>query len=149
MINQFLITVRRVPQQLVSSGQFLVYAVRRFLGDGCPQSAAALTYMSLFAVVPMLTLMYSMFSLVPAFQELGGQVEEFIFSKFLPSRGQEITQYLSEFSNQARKLSVAGVAIILVTALLMLSNIEKTFNHIWATTGGRKGLAGFWSTGRS
>jgi len=143
MLNQLLINVRRVPQQLVSSGQFLAYAVRRFLADGCPQSAAALTYMSLFAVVPMLTLMYSMFSLVPAFQELGGQVEEFIFSKFLPSSGQEITQYLSEFSNQARKLSVAGVAIILVTALLMLSNIEKTFNHIWATTGGRKGLAGF------
>ncbi|MDB9706845.1 YihY/virulence factor BrkB family protein [Porticoccaceae bacterium] len=82
---------------------------------------------------------------MPAFQELGGQVEEFIFSKFLPSSGQEITQYLSEFSNQARKLSVAGVAIILVTALLILSNIEKTFNHIWATTAGRKGLAGFYS----
>ena len=143
MINQLSITVGKVPQQLVSSGQFLVYALRRFLGDGCPQSAAALTYMSLFAVVPMLTLMYSMFSLVPAFQELGGKVEEFIFSKFLPSSGQEITQYLSEFSNQARKLSVAGVAIILITALLMLSNIEKTFNHIWATTGGRKGLAGY------
>ena len=35
------------------------------------------------------------------------------------------------------------MAIIFLTALLMLSNIEKTFNHIWATTGGRKGLAGF------
>jgi membrane protein len=143
MVNQLSSTVGSVPRQLAISCQFLVYALRRFLGDGCPQSAAALTYMSLFAIVPMLTLMYSMFSLVPAFQELGGQVEEFIFSKFLPSSGQEITQYLSEFSNQARKLSVAGVAIILVTALLMLSNIEKTFNHIWATTGSRKGLAGF------
>ena len=143
MVKQLLSTVGSVPRQLAISCQFLVYALRRFLGDGCPQSAAALTYMSLFAIVPMLILMYSMFSLVPAFQELGGQVEEFIFSKFLPSSGQEITQYLSEFSNQARKLSVAGVAIILVTALLMLSNIEKTFNHIWATTGSRKGLAGF------
>ena len=143
MVNQLMSTVGSVSRQLASSGQFLVYALRRFLSDSCPQSAAALTYMSLFAIVPMLTLMYSMFSLVPAFQELGGQVEEFIFSKFLPSSGQEITQYLSEFSNQARKLSVAGVAIILVTALLMLSNIEKTFNHIWATTGSRKGLAGF------
>ena len=143
MVNQLMSTEGSVSRQLASSGQFLVYALRRFLSDGCPQSAAALTYMSLFAIVPMLTLMYSMFSLVPAFQELGGQVEEFIFSKFLPSSGQEITQYLSEFSNQARKLSVAGVAIILVTALLMLSNIEKTFNHIWATTGSRKGLAGF------
>ena len=143
MVNQLMSTEGSVSRQLASSGQFLVYALRRFLSDGCPQSAAAMTYMSLFAIVPMLTLLYSMFSLVPAFQELGGQVEEFIFSKFLPSSGQEITQYLSEFSNQARKLSVAGVAIILVTALLMLSNIEKTFNHIWATTGSRKGLAGF------
>ena len=143
MVNQLMSTEGSVSRQLASSGQFLVYALRRFLSDGCPQSAAALTYMSLFAIVPMLTLMYSMFSLVPAFQELGGQVEEFIFPKFLPSSGQENTQYLSEFSNQARKLSVAGVAIILVTALLMLSNIEKTFNHIWATTGSRKGLAGF------
>ncbi|MBT5104897.1 MAG: hypothetical protein HOM20_01780, partial [Porticoccaceae bacterium] len=109
MVNQLMSTVGSVSRQLASSGQFLVYALRRFLSDGCPQSAAALTYMSLFAIVPMLTLMYSMFSLVPAFQELGGQVEEFIFSKFLPSSGQEITQYLSEFSNQARKLSVAGV----------------------------------------
>ena len=143
MVNQLMSTEGSVSRQLASSGQFLVYALRRFLSDGCPQSAAAMTYMSLFAIVPMLTLLYSMFSLVPAFQELGGQVEEFIFSKFLPSSGQENTQYLSEFSNQARKLSVAGVAIILVTALLMLSNIEKTFNHIWATTGSRKGLAGF------
>ena len=143
MVNQLMSTVGSVSRQLASSGQFLVYALRRFLSDGCPQSAAALTYMSLFAIVPMLTLLYSMFSLVLAFQELGGQVEGFIPPKFLPSSGQENTQYLSEFSNQARKLSVAGVAIILVTALLMLSNIEKTFNHIWATTGSRKGLAGF------
>lgn len=143
MINELLTSLRRLPEQLVSCGHFLIYLARRFQGDGCPQSAAALTYMSLFAVVPMLTLMYSMFSLVPAFQELGGQVEAFIFSKFLPSSGQEITQYLSEFSTQARKLSIAGVLIILITAFLMLSNIEKTFNHIWATTGGRQGLAGF------
>lgn len=143
MTNQLLNKLRSLQQQAVRSAHFLGYLARRFQRDGCPQSAAALTYMSLFAVVPMLTLMYSMFSLVPAFQELGSQVQTFIFSKFLPSSGQEITRYLGEFSAQARKLSGAGVLIILITAFLMLSNIEKTFNHIWATTGGRKGLAGF------
>jgi len=143
MISQLVTTLRRLPQKIVSCIGFLAYAGKRFQRDGCPQSAAALTYMSLFAVVPMLTLMYSMFSLVPAFQELGSQVEGFIFSKFLPSSGQEITRYLADFSTQARKLSGAGVLIILLTAFLMLSNIEKSFNHIWATTGGRKGLSGF------
>lgn len=135
--------LKNIPDTLVRSGHFLRYLFQRFNRDGCRQSAAALTYMSLFAIVPMLTLMFSMFSLVPAFSEVGGQVEAFIFSKFLPSSGQEISQYLSEFSSQARKLSAAGVVILMVTSFLMLANIEKTFNHIWATTGSRKGLSGF------
>ena len=111
--------------------QFLSYLVQRFNRDGCRQSAAALTYMSLFAIVPMLTLMYSMFSLIPAFQEAGSQVEGWIFSKVLPSSGQEITAYLSDFSAQARKLSSVGAVILMLTSYLMLANIEKTFNHIW------------------
>jgi membrane protein len=135
--------LQKILDSIVRSGHFLRYLVERFNRDGCRQSAAALTYMSLFAIVPMLTLMYSMFSLVPAFNEVGSQVEAFVFSKFLPSSGQEISQYLAEFSSQARKLSSAGVVILMVTSFLMLGNIEKTFNHIWATTGSRRGLAGF------
>jgi membrane protein len=143
MIDRLQTGLQNISDGIVRSGYFLHYLLQRFNRDGCRQSAAALTYMSLFAIVPMLTLMYSMFSLVPAFNEVGSQVEAFIFSKFLPSSGQEVSQYLSEFSSQARKLSAAGVVILMVTSFLMLGNIEKTFNHIWATTGGRKGLAGF------
>lgn len=130
-------------KQAAIGWQFLTYLVFRFNRDGCRQSAAALTYMSLFAIVPMLTLMYSMFSLIPAFQDAGSQVEAWIFSKVLPSSGQEITGYLSEFSSQARKLSSVGAVILMVTSYLMLANIEKTFNHIWGTDGGRRGLSGF------
>ncbi len=128
---------------IANGWHFLTYLVLRFKRDGCRQSAAALTYMSLFAIVPMLTLMYSMFSLIPAFQEAGSQVEAWIFSKALPSSGQEISGYLSEFSSQARKLSSVGAVILMVTSYLMLANIEKTFNHIWGTDGGRRGLSGF------
>jgi membrane protein len=143
MTNGLQAGLQNISDHMVRGGHFLRYLGQRFNRDGCRQSAAALTYMSLFAIVPMLTLMYSMFSLVPAFNEVGSQVEAFIFSKFLPSSGQEISQYLTEFSSQARKLSAAGVVILMVTSFLMLANIEKTFNHIWATTGSRKGLAGF------
>jgi len=143
MTNRLQAGLQNISDGMVRGGDFLRYLLQRFNRDGCRQSAAALTYMSLFAIVPMLTLMYSMFSLVPAFNEVGSQVEAFVFSKFLPSSGQEISQYLAEFSSQARKLSSAGVVILMVTSFLMLGNIEKTFNHIWATTGSRRGLAGF------
>lgn len=136
-----------VKQRIISfatmAWSFLRHMGSRYSRDGCRESAAALTYMSLFAVVPLMTLMYSMFSLIPAFQGLGDQVQTLIFDNFLPQSGSEVQQYLQEFSNQARKLSLVGVIILVVTAYLMLANIEKTFNHIWGTLGGRKGLTGF------
>lgn len=125
------------------SAEFLRYVVGRYIEDGCRSSAAALTYMTLFAVVPVLTLMYSLLSIIPAFQGLGVQVEALLFDNFIPESGAEVRRYLTEFSTQARKLSMVGGIILVVTSYLMLRNIESTFNHIWGTAGSRKGLLGF------
>ena len=132
-----------IREKISMAGYFMRHMGRRFSADECQQNAAALTYMSLFAVVPLMTLMYSMFSLVPAFQGLGDQVQELIFSNFVPESGAEIEQYLTEFSSQARKLSAVGAIILVVTSYLMLSSIEKTFNNIWSTAGSRRGLSSF------
>ncbi len=125
------------------AGSFVVHLARRYRRDGCNESAAALTYMSLFAVVPLMTVTYAMFSLIPAFQGLGDQVQGLIFENLLPQSGAEVQRHLSQFSTQARKLSAFGGFILIVTSYLMLTNIEKTFNHIWGTAGGRKGLSSF------
>jgi len=116
---------------------------RRFREDDCPRSAAALTYMSLFAVVPLMTVVIAMLSAVPAFAGATGQLQDFVFSHFMPASGQEIQTYLLSFSTQARKLTGIGVAFLMVTALTMLTNIEKTFNAIWRTRGHRRGLSSF------
>ena len=133
-------TCRALPRL---SFDFLRYVMRRYADDGCRGSAAALTYMTLFAVVPVLTLIYSLLSIIPAFQGLGVQVEALLFENFIPESGAEVRRYVTEFSVQARKLSVVGGIILVVVSYLMLRNIEKTFNHIWGTVGSRKGLLGF------
>lgn len=135
--------LEKVKALLALAWQFLRHLSTRYIRDGCRESAAALTYMSLFAVVPLLTLMFSMFSMVPAFQELGEEVQDLIFSHFIPESGFEIQSYLLEFSSQARRLSIPGALILIVTAYLMLTNIEKTFNRIWDATGSRRGLPAF------
>ena len=122
---------------------FLVYLKDRYKRDGCQESAAALTYMTLFAVVPLMTMMYSMFAIIPAFQGFGDQVEQLIFENLVPASGVEVQAYLREFSTQARQLSAVGGFILIVTSYLMLSNIEKTFNRIWQAAGGRRGLSSF------
>ena len=129
-----------VPRLIV---QYFYLVARRFIGDGCQQSAMALTYVTLFAVVPVFTLMYSMFSLVPAFQDLGEDVQTLIFTNFVPSAGVEVQSYLEEFSSKARHLSLIGTAMLLVACYVMLQNIEKVFNRIWSTPGRRRGVVGF------
>ena len=120
-----------------------VYIQRHYLADGCSHSPAALTYMSLFALVPLLTVMYAILSAVPAFQEVGLQIQSIIFDNFVPSTGQEVETYLKDFSVQARKLTGVGVGFLGITAILMLKNIEKTFNSIWKTRDNRRGLSSF------
>lgn len=124
-------------------GLFLRFLLARFLADGCPQSAAALTYTSLFAVVPVMTVTFAMLSAVPAFQGLGEQIQAFVFSHFVPASGANIQAYLLDFSSQARQLTWLGVLLLAVTAWLMLASIERTFNGIWRGSRRRRGLASF------
>jgi membrane protein len=120
---------------------FVKYIIARYQEDGCQQSAAALTYMSLFAVVPLMTVTFTMFSLVPSFSSVGEQVQNLIFDNLLPSTGSNVKDYLTSFTDQARKLTFVGVAFLGGTAFLMLKNIEKTLNNIWHANGDRKGLS--------
>ena len=122
---------------------FCRYLLRRFGEDNCPKNAAALTYTTLFAVVPVMTVTYAMLAAIPAFNQVSGQIEGFIFDNFVPSTGAALRDYLSEFSQQARQLTGVGVALLMVTAFLMLVNIEKSFNAIWRIRQPRRGLSSF------
>jgi membrane protein len=126
-----------------SAVAFARHVWRRFNADQCTRTAAALTYLSLFAVVPLLTVVFAMMSMVPAFSQTGAEVQAFVFSHFLPSSGQEIQTYLLKFSEQARELTGIGIAFLIATAVLMLTRIEKEFNAIWRTRGNRTGLSSF------
>ncbi len=122
---------------------FLWQLWQSFQADRCLRTAAALTYMSLFAVVPLLTVLFAMLSAVPAFAQADSQIQQFIFSHFLPSSGQEIQAYLLQFSEQARKLTGIGIALLAATALTMLMKIEEEFNTIWRAHRNRSGLNSF------
>jgi membrane protein len=121
----------------------LRYVFLRFLADRCSENSAALTYMSLFALVPLLTVAYTMASAIPAFQGLEEQMQGFLFEHLIPESGSEIQQYLSDFSQQAKTLTGPGIAFLLVTAVLMLRNVEKAFNLIWRARENRSALSSF------
>jgi len=121
----------------------ITYLIGRFGADRCSQNAAALTYMSLFALVPLLTVLYTMASAIPAFQGAENQMQTLLFKHMVPQSSAEIEGYLEKFSQQAKNLTGPGVAFLLVTAVLMLRNIEKAFNLIWRARENRSPLSSF------
>lgn len=117
--------------------------LRHYQAKSCQKSAASLTYVTLFATVPMMTVTYSMFSIIPAFQALGDQLQTLLFQQFLPNSEQDLSGYLKEFSAQARQLTAFGLLFLLISAYLMLKNIEQNFNSIWGVARGRRGVGNF------
>ena len=130
-------------QWLANVVEFWGFLVRRFLDDKGLDSAASLTYTTLFAVVPTMTVTFSIISMVPAFHELGGELQNFIFRNFVPSTGATLLSYLTAFSEQARQLTWVGVIFLVVTALMMMLTIEKAFNTIWRVRQPRRGVSSF------
>jgi membrane protein len=121
----------------------LLYFADRFVSDRCTDTAAALTYMSLFALVPLLTVLYTMASVVPAFQGVEQNIQAMMFEHLVPETSAGLEEYLGEFSRQAKNLTGFGIAFLVATAIIMLRSIEQAFNRIWRTRGNRGPVSSF------
>lgn len=113
---------------------------QRFLKDDGPRNAAALTYTSLFAVVPMLMVVYSMLAALPIFQGVADELQAMLFNNLVPATGEVIQDYMGGFAKQARQMTLVGAIVLIVTAGMMIVSIEKAFNHIWRVEKPRRGL---------
>ena len=122
---------------------FIGYLGKQFLNNQGILNAAALTYTTLFAVVPLMTVSYAMLAAVPSFQGVGQELQGWVFDNFVPATGAVVQDYLTDFSSQARQLTAVGVALLAVTSIMMMKNIEGAFNRIWRVSEPRKGLSSF------
>jgi membrane protein len=121
----------------------LIAAIKRFNSLGHTTDAAALTYTTLFALVPLLTVTYSVLSMIPSLQENRSDIEQLMLGNLVPSSGDALMEYLRQFSQQAQQLTAVGIVLLALTAFMMLRSIENTFNQVWQLKQGRKGLSSF------
>lgn len=122
---------------------FVRYVLVSFFNHDCPKVASYLAFTSLFAVVPMMTVIYSILALIPELKGLEDKMQSFVFEHFVPSTGTQLEEYLGMFAEQAGNLTSVGVIMLFVTAVMMLRKIETTFNTIWHVSVSRKGVNGF------
>jgi membrane protein len=115
------------------AGEFLVAVARRFLEDRGAQAAGSLTYTTLLAIVPLLTVALALSTAFPVFDEAITTLQLFLFENFLPDAEglDRISEQILSFSEQAGRLTAIGLAFLLVTAVLLMLTIDDTLNRIF------------------
>lgn len=119
----------RIDRERVQS--FSQYLWTRFLDDRCFETAGALAYTTLFALVPLSMVVFGILSAFPVFNTWSDQLTGFIFSNFVPSSARVVEDWLRGFATSASKLTFTGIAALLVSLLLTMWSIESTFNRVW------------------
>jgi Predicted membrane protein len=109
----------------------------RMAEDRLPRHAASLAFSSLLALAPMMALALAMLSLFTPLEQLGGQLESFIYQYLVPTVSDDVKIYIDQFASQAGKLSLFGLVFFVLTAILLLATIESSFNDIWRVRQGR------------
>jgi len=119
--------VRRFVRALVLVG-------RGFRGEAISLRASALTYLTLFALVPLLAVLYSVVDLFSGETQIHYRVQTFVNAQLGVGAGAAIAGALTSFSSKAtvKTLGAIGFAVLLVSIISLLWNIESAFNHIYA-----------------
>ncbi len=110
---------------------FALFLRSRIQTDNILRVASSLSYTSLIALVPFLAIGLAIFSAFPVFSNMREQLQTALIHNLVPSIGHEVTAYLNEFVSATAKLTAVGVIGIAVTAVLLLSTIENSFNYIF------------------
>lgn len=104
---------------------------KHFSEDRCFEEAASLGYTNLLALVPLLAVIFGIVAAFPVFSEWSNHLKSFLFNQFLPATGEQIGEYLNTFLASASSLTLPGTIFLIITALLLMFQIERAFNRIW------------------
>lgn len=113
----------------------LQFAAHRAAEERLLQVASALTFTTVLGLVPMLAVVLSLFTAFPVFQEFRLALDHFLETSLMPpSVSDNIMNYLNQFARQATRLTTIGGGFLIVTSILLIMTIDKSFNDIWHVT---------------
>jgi len=120
-----------LPRRVIALRRLSHHVWKHFQEDRCLEEAASLSYTSLLAMVPLLAVIFGVISIFPVFSEISSNLQQFIFSNFMPATGEQIEPFLNTFLESVSGLTLPGTIMLIITALLLMFRIEHALNRIW------------------
>jgi membrane protein len=108
------------------------FAMRRLNEERLPQVAGSLTFTTVLALVPVLTIALAVFTSFPIFNTFRASLEAYFIQSVMPKGiADTILGNLNQFASKATRLSALGAVALILTTIAMMLTIDRAFNHIW------------------
>ena len=130
-----------ILSQLLALGQKLAHfpwqraarrLAHRFADDRLGQTAGALTFTTLIALVPLLTVALAVVTAFPIFDQFQTVLQRWLVESLIPeSISRQVLGYLTQFTTKASRLGSFGFAALMVSAVALVLTIDRSLNTIW------------------
>ncbi len=105
---------------------------KRFAEDNLGLTAGSLTFTTLIALVPLVTVTLAIFSAFPMFSSFQVALEKYLLQALVPeSIARPVLRSLTMFAGKARTIGTAGLVVLVISALALVLTIDRTLNRIW------------------
>ena len=105
---------------------------QRFGEDRLGLTAGSLTFTTLIALVPLLTVMLAIFTAFPMFAGIEIALQKYFLQNLVPDGiARPVLRSLTTFAAKARGVGTVGLVLLMITALAMALTIDRALNAIW------------------
>ena len=98
----------------------------------CKVEAAALTFFTLLALVPLFLLLAKLVSVVPDQAAYVRQVQQFLLDLLVPESAGIVKEYLNRFASRVNAITIASLPMLLISILVLMLQLEKVLTGIFA-----------------
>jgi membrane protein len=119
--------------QLGAAWEFTVALVNRFREERVTQTAGSLTYTSLLAMVPLLTVALAVSTAFPVFDEWTTALQLFILENVLPDTPaiDTVMDQVNSFTRNVGRLTAIGLLGFAVTSVMLMLTVDNALNRIF------------------
>lgn len=126
------VLIQAIPLQALQALRFFRLMLGRASQLAIFQSASALAFSWLLAMVPLMTVGLAITTQTPYFADFQAEVKTFILSNFLPDGvGRQVPRFFDDFVRRAGRLSAISLAFLLVSATAMMLTIDRALARVF------------------
>jgi membrane protein len=124
-------------QRLGSLVYFLQRLALRLREVGIGRMASSLAFTTILGLVPLFTVAFAYVARFPLLDTWLDQLEPFLLRFVLPGSSRVLRGYISEFTAKSGELKGIGTIVVVITAMMLVAEIEREVNAIWGITKAR------------